>query len=156
MSHSPILQMKTMRLRESKALTQLVNVGAKFQAQILRLQSACASRCAGQWELLKASDYPPLHCGCLFPRTVHRACRVTWSGPAELRDSCPQPLQFQQLPWEGCPFSSVRSWGWAHRQGVSAMSPLSSLLWAASASSPASKASNGRKAQYAVPGTLRI
>lgn len=73
MSHSPILQMKTMRLRESKALTQLVNVGAKFQAQILRLQSACASQCAGQWELLKASDYPPLHCGCLFPRTVHRA-----------------------------------------------------------------------------------
>lgn len=147
MGHSPILQMKTMRLRGSKALTQLVNVGAKFQAQILGLQSACASRCAGQWEPLKASDYPLLRCGCLFPRTVHRT-------PG---DEGPQSLfSFSNFPGSGCPFSSVRGWEWAHRQGVSAMSPLSSLLWAASATSPASKASNGREAQYAVPGTLRI
>lgn len=39
---------ENMRLRESEELTQLVNVGTKFQGQILDPPSACLSLWVGQ------------------------------------------------------------------------------------------------------------
>lgn len=70
---------------------------------------------------------------CSSPRIIPR-CTVGVSFPGLFTewwcgDEGPHSLfSFSNFPGSGCPFWSVRDWGWAHRQGVSAMSPLRSLL----------------------------
>lgn len=143
---SPILQLKTMRLRDSKVLAHLVNVGARLHAQVLGLQSTCALRCAGQRGPLKLWDYPQRHSGCPSPRTVHRAPGD--EGPHSL-------FSFSSFRGSESFFISegLRAGPQAGSPcGVSApLPPVSSKRIV-----PASKASNGREARCGVPGHSEV